>query len=104
MDYQQSFKTSFKTLNIIITIFGSVTVIGGAYWFYRNNIWKPKVTIKSLDHQSKRAVIDVNGKEKIINGSTDTIGIGGDWGVRYSTEVDGVEVVRNNLVHEYVTT
>lgn len=90
------------TLSIVVTVFGAVTVIGGAYWFYINSIWKPKVKLISVDVNAKRTIVEVDGKRKVINGN-DTVGIAGDWGVRLSTEIGGVELVKKDFVYEYIT-
>lgn len=89
------------TLNQVVLIVMPVAATIGAYYWYRNNIWKPKVTVASVDFVSGTADVDINGKpKKLYTGSTITAGFG--WGIRFAgdEEYNRIELVKNDLTHE----
>lgn len=101
-----------KTSDVIIKIaavIGAITVIGGAYSFYLNNIWKPKVEIDSVDFESGLAYVRVgNTQYKIFGDATFLINNFGDWGIRFGTSkgvsgYDRLELTKKNMVVEYLT-
>lgn len=100
-----------KTSDVIIKIaafVGAVTVIGGAYTYYLNNIWKPKVEVDSIDFRNGLANVRVGNTEYTIYGdATFLINNFGDWGIRFGTSkntsgYDRLELTKKNMVVEYL--
>lgn len=101
-----------KTSDIIIKIaafVGAVTVIGGAYTYYLNNIWKPKVGVLSVDFDQGLAKVRVGSTEfDVFGDATFLINTFGDWGIRFGTTkgsargYDRLELTKKNMVVEYL--
>lgn len=101
-----------KTSDVIIKIaafVGAVTVIGGAYTYYLNNIWKPKVDVESVDFNKGLAVVSVGGRRINVYGdATFMVNTFGDWGIRFGTSkgniggYDRLELTKKNMVVEYL--
>lgn len=100
-----------KTSDVIIkiaAIVGAVTVIGGAYSYYLNNIWKPKVQIDSVDFEKGLASVRVGNTEYTIFGdATFLINNFGEWGIRFGTSktrpgYDRLELTKRMMVVEYL--
>ena len=101
-----------KTSDVLIkgaAIIGAITVIAGAYSFYLNNIWKPKVTIAEVDFEKGTAKVTVADKTYDIFGdATFLINNFGDWGIRFGTsklnptKYDRLELTKKGMVVEYL--
>lgn len=59
----------------------AIVAIFSLWTFYKNNIWHPKVEVKSVDFEKGIADLLVNGKPKTIRGDSAYV-IGFDWGVK----------------------
>jgi hypothetical protein len=100
-------KTSDALIKIA-AIIGAITVIGGAYTYYLNNIWKPNVTVDSVDFDKGIARVRVGNKILDIYGdATFLINNYGDWGIRFGTsritnKYDRLELVKKMMVAEYL--
>lgn len=100
-------KTSVRFIGGLITFFGIVTAAGAAWIFYKDNFWKPTVTIISFDLDNGTAVVSINGTQTTLY-NTSAVHAGGDWGVRLGGEIerngqmyyDRIELVKNNLVYD----
>jgi hypothetical protein len=91
----------------------AITSIAGGYSFYLNNIWKPKIVVKSVDFSNGNAELSVKnifGLSKTINiyGNAN-FNVGGDWGVRFGSSslnntniYDRLELTKKDMVVEYL--
>ena len=101
-----------KTSDVIIkvaAVVGAITVIGGAYTYYLNNIWRPKVIIDEIDFNNGLAKVRVGRKQYTIFGdATFLINTYGDWGIRFgtsrfnTTKYDRLELTKKGKVVEYL--
>lgn len=100
-----------KTADTLIKI-GSVALaivaIAGLRSFYINNLYVPKVTVKSTDYNNGKAVVVYKNNEISLIGDA-TYLISGSWGVRFgSTSVDGdtnydrIELLKSGMVYDYL--
>lgn len=91
----------------------AITSIAGGYSFYLNNIWKPKVIVKSVDFANGLAEIDVKNIFGISKGVTiygnANFNVGGDWGIRFGSSslnntniYDRLELTKKEMVVEYL--
>lgn len=92
-----------KTLNKIAGFITTITIIGGAYYFYKQNIWRPDVMVISVDYDKGVAVVNANGKEKTLY-KNQVLSVGGDFGIRFSGDSEGsitrIELYRNFLTYK----
>lgn len=92
----------------------AITSIAGGYSFYLNNVWKPKVTVVSVDFANGLAIVKVT-KMFGITSTIDIYGnanfnVGGDWAIRFgsssingSTSIyDRLELTKKDMVIEYL--
>lgn len=104
-----------KTSDVIVkiaAIAAAVTAIGAGYAFYINYLWKPHVEVLEVDFTKGTARIK-HGKlfPEIIEIDGETIyQLAGDWGIRFGsvlnngqTKYNRIELVRKNMVTEYLT-
>lgn len=101
-------KKWFRPLLTIAAVSTSILAVINAYSFYKNNIWKPKVTINSIDYTNQLAHITIHGKNLTIKGDS-TYHVGYEWGIRFGfTFVNGtrvfdrIELVKNNVVYQTI--
>jgi hypothetical protein len=95
-----------KWLLKIAGISAAVIAITNVYAFYRNNIWQPKVEVKSVDFKKGVAELIVNGKPVTIKGDSSYL-IAGVWGLKFGYTFKGngqrvydrIEILKNGLVH-----
>ncbi len=60
-----NFNKQFSVLNKIAAFVTTVSIIGGAYYYYRTTIWRPAINIISIDWEKLIAKIRI-GKSQII--------------------------------------
>lgn len=92
-----------KSASIGAAILGLVAVYG----FYKNNIWKPRIIIKSVDYDKALAELEINNKPFILRGDS-TYLIAYDWGVRFgytpkpdaTRRADRIEIIKRNMVKD----
>jgi hypothetical protein len=90
----------------IATVF---TALGGAYYFFVNNVWKPKVTVLSVDFDNGFATLQLPfGRKVDIYGDSQFL-ISGDWGVRFGSinkngkvAYENIQLLKHGLVVEYL--
>jgi hypothetical protein len=95
----------FKIAGIGAAILGVVAV----YSFYKNNIWKPKVNVKSVDFSNGVANLEINDKPFVLKGDSSYL-IAYDWGIKfgYTLKSDGrrvydrIEILKRNMVQKVV--
>ena len=92
----------------------AITSIAGGYSFYINNIWKPVITVKSVDFGNGVAEIDVKKMFGITKNNVTIYGnanfnVGGDWGIRFGSSsknnsilYDRLELTKKDMVVEYL--
>jgi hypothetical protein len=93
-----------KAASVGAAILGLVAV----YSFYKNNIWKPNIKIKSIDYKNVVAELEINGKPFILRGDSSYL-IAYDWGVRFgftpksdggSRVADRIEILKRSMVKD----
>lgn len=101
-------KTS-QTVIKVAAVVGALTVLGGAYNFYRTNIWRPNVTVLDFDSSTGKATVKVGFKTLHIEGAQ-TYLIGADWGVRFGSEQVGgrnmynsIELIKKGMIFKKLT-
>lgn len=92
-----------KILNSLVGFITTATIIGTAWYFYKTNIWRPKVSVVKADYDNGVATLNVNGKEKQLL-KNQILSVGGDFGVRFNGDVidkvNRIELYRNLLVYQ----
>lgn len=99
-------KKQVPYLNVIVSVASGLFVMGSLFSFYMNNIWHPKVAIKSVDWNSGNALITVQGSDKTLFGDAVMAG-GWGWGIRFAKAPDSsgqpgydrIELVRGDQVY-----
>ncbi len=104
-----------RTTNIIIqvaAVVGAFTVILGGYTFYLNNLWKPSITILSVDFDKGVADVDIesgllNKKKNIKIYGDATFMVGGNWGIKFGSKIsddkyDSLQLTKGGLVVDYL--
>ena len=99
-----------RTIQVLGTIAIAITsaiAIAGGYTFVKSNFWTPSVRIVAVDFSAAKAHLVINGKEKILYGSS-TLSAGGEWGVRFGTTGDNnmyniIQLVKNEMVYKTYT-
>lgn len=95
----------------VVAVATVITALAGAYYFFVNNVWKPKVKVLSVDFDNGFATIEMPfGKKVNIYGDSQFL-ISGDWGVRFGTinkggkvSYENIQLLKRNLVEEYLDT
>lgn len=94
-----------KAAAIGAAVMGLVSV----YNFYKNNIWHPKIEVKSIDYKNGVANLVINGKPFILRGDSSYL-INNDWGIKFGFTqkasgarlYDRIEVLKRNMVHQVI--
>ena len=106
-------KTTFSKTNsffLKLAAFSTTALaIFGAYSFYKNNVWHPRIEIISIDYANGVANLKINGKEFVLRGDSTYI-ISYDWGIRFGYTFlangvrmyDRIEVTKRNMVHQII--
>jgi hypothetical protein len=93
----------------IVAIATVFTALGGAYYFFVNNVWKPKVTVLSVDFDNGFATLQLPfGRKVDIYGDSQFL-ISGDWGVKFGSinkngkvAYENIQLLKHGLVVEYL--
>lgn len=91
-------ETIIKTASII----GAILVLVGAYTFYINNVWKPKLEVLEVDYGRPYAKVKINGDKIIELWGNDVVSIRAGWGIKVGSENDKLELVKNGQVVDYI--
>jgi hypothetical protein len=94
-----------KAAGLGAALLGLVSV----YTFYINNVWHPKIEVKSVDYQKGIADLIVNGKPLILKGDSSYL-IAQDWGIKFGYTFKGngarvydrIEVLKKGMVHSVI--
>lgn len=105
MEVIKKIETGIRPFARIAAIFSVIAGVGIAYWFYLDNIWRPKVSLISVDYETGVAVLNVNGKEKTLyDGST--ISAMGHWGIRFAggdgRSAERLELIKNEITYQVI--
>jgi peroxiredoxin len=111
LNINTSFEKESKLVLKIVAIATVITALSGAYYFFVNNIWKPKVKVLSVDFTNGFATLELPfGRKVDIYGDSQFL-IGGDWGVRFGTVMkngkvsyENIQLLKHGLVDEYLDT
>ena len=106
-----SFEKESKLVLKIVAVATVITALGGAYYFFVNNIWKPKIKILSVDFDNGFATVEMPfGRKVDIYGDSQFL-ISGQWGVKFGTvnrkgkiSYENLQLLKNGLVKEYLDT
>lgn len=98
-------KKQLGLLNIIFALAGGISIVGGAIWFIRSNVWRPAIVIDSIDYANGIAQLHINGIPRTLYKNA-TLSAGAVWGVRFNginpQIPDRIELVKNDLVYEVI--
>lgn len=111
MSKDVSFEKESKLFLKIVAFATVVTALAGAYYFFLNNVWKPKVKVLSVDFSNGFATLELPfGRKVDIYGDSQFL-IGGDWGVKFGTVIksgkvtyENIQLLKHGLVDEYLDT
>ncbi len=96
---------SFNFLNKLAAFITTVSIIGGAYYYYRTTIWYPKLTVLNIDWEKGIATIRKKSKTYILY-KNQTLAVGGDFGIKFSGDtddnIDRIELYKNFLTYEVI--
>jgi hypothetical protein len=106
-----SFEKETKFVLKVVAVATVITALGGAYYFFVNNIWKPKVKVLSVDFVNGFATVEMPfGRKVDIYGDSQFL-ISGDWGVKFgtvnkagATSYENLQLLKKGLVEEYLDT
>lgn len=88
MAYKFDISQGEELLLKVAGISAAIVAIFSLWTFYKNNIWHPKVEVKSVDFQKGIAELEINGKPKTIKGDS-PYAIGFDWGIKFGYTFKG---------------
>jgi hypothetical protein len=111
MSTNTSFEKESKLVLKIVAFATVITALAGAYYFFLNNVWKPKVKVLSVDFDNGFATLEMPfGRKVDIYGDSQFL-IGGDWGVKFGTVIkngkvsyENLQLLKHGLVDEYLDT
>jgi hypothetical protein len=106
-----SFQKESKLVLKVVAVATVITALAGAYYFFVNNVWKPKVKVLSVDFDNGFATVEMPfGRKVDIYGDSQFL-IGGDWGVKFGTvnkagktSYENLQLLKKGLVEEYLDT
>ena len=106
-----SFEKETKLVLKVVAVATIITALAGAYYFFVNNVWKPKIKIVSVDFTNGFATVEMPfGKKVDIYGDSQFV-IGGDWGIKFGTinksgkvSYENLQLLKRGLVVEYLDT
>ena len=98
-----------KLILKIVAIATIVTALGGGYFFFVNNVWKPKVKPLNVDFNNGFATLQLPFGKKIDMYGDSQFLINGNWGVKFGTinkggkvSYENIQLLKNGLVVEYL--
>jgi hypothetical protein len=105
------FQKESKLILKVVAVASVITALAGAYYFFVNNVWKPKVKVLSVDFDNGFATVEMPfGRKVDIYGDSQFL-IGGDWGVKFGTvnkagktSYENLQLLKKGLVEEYLDT
>lgn len=105
------FQKESKIILKVVAVASVITALAGAYYFFVNNVWKPKIKVLSVDFTNGFATVEMPfGRKVDIYGDSQFL-IGGDWGVKFGTvnkggktSYENLQLLKKGLVEEYLDT
>lgn len=106
-----SFQNQSKIVLKVVAIATVITALGGAYYFFINNVWKPNVKVLNVDFENGFATVEMPfGRKVNIYGDSPFL-INGEWGVQFGTikkdgkvSYENLQLQKNGLVERYLDT
>ena len=104
MEVIKKIETTIHPLVRVAAIFSTIGVFAAAGYFFYTNVWRPHITMGTVDYDAGIATINVGGKPRILYAGS-TIAAGGGWGVRFASndpynsaaDWNRIEIVKNDL-------
>jgi hypothetical protein len=95
----------------VVAVATILTALTGGYYFFVNNVWKPKIQVTNVDFANGFANLKLPfGKTIDIYGDSPFL-IGGDWSVKFGTinkngktTYENIQLLKRGLVEEYIDT
>lgn len=98
---------TLQTFASIASFAIGVSAVAGIYALYRNNIWRPSVTINNVDWDQGIAGVTINGNTNTLYAGSD-LAAGASWAIRFaqsatqSTGYGRIELIKNSDVYDYL--
>jgi len=103
-----TFSKTTSTLLKVAAISTALLGIFGIWSFYKNDIWKPTITIKDVDFVKGIANLNIDGKDFILKGDS-TYLIAYNWVIRFGytynnnlRSYDRIELTKNGMVKKVI--
>jgi hypothetical protein len=100
-----------KVVLKVVAVATVITALGGAYYFFINNVWKPKVKVLSVDFNNGFATVELPFGRKVNIYGDSAFLINGEWGVKFGTinrggkvSYENLQLQKNGLVEKYLDT
>ena len=95
----------------VVAVATILTALTGGFYFFVNNVWKPKVEVINVDFANGFASLKLPfGKTIDIYGDSPFL-ISGDWSVKFGTiskngktTYENIQLLKRGLVEEYIDT
>lgn len=95
----------------VVAVATVLTALAGGFYFFVNNVWKPKIEVTNVDFENGFANLKLPfGKIIVIYGDSPYL-IGGDWSVKFGTitkygktSYENIQLLKRGLVEEYLDT
>jgi len=87
-----------QKLAAIVAVFSA---IGGVYWFYKEKIWIPSVSVIKADYAAGTADLLIGGKPKKLYKDS-IIHAGAAWGIKMSYAPNRIELLKNGMVKKII--
>lgn len=98
-----------KLILQIVAVATIITALGGGYYFFINNFWKPKIKVLDVDFVNGFATLQLPFGKKIDMYGDSQFLIGGSWGVKFGTinkagkvSYENIQLLKDGLVVEYL--
>lgn len=101
-----------KQFNFLDKLAGFITtagIIGGAYYYYRQTIWRPTLKVVSVDWSKPIATVQVGYFNNVVTlQKNQIISVGGDFGLQFSGDTDDsvnrIELYKWPLTYKVIAT
>jgi hypothetical protein len=103
-----SVERKIRPISRASSVLATLAGIGIAYVFFVNNIYRPSVSVVSVNYESGTAEIKVGNRQKTVYaGSILSVGLIGEWGISFAGTNNGydrLELVKNGMTYKVLTT
>jgi len=109
MAYKFNLSKGEEVLLKVAAISTAILGLVGAYTFWRNNIWQPRVEVFEVDYDNGIARLVVSGRNFTLKGDS-TFLISADWGIRFGYTFtaqgkrvyDRIELLKRGMVKKVI--